>query len=218
MLPTNSLRLIQNTIDSTQSHNQRIHVDKLWNQREIQNNHRKKKRKRPNIFKGDDCDKNWHKMQKIRKQNAKKRKTNLEGIVLGKWGHDKFDKMDKTNNKQTNKTLFDALQSLKPKPIILSDNDSEQSEQDIDLTKRSKIWQKKSKHSMVINLKSSKPSQTNKESDKKRKSKKKKKHKKMKKRLQRRKSNDYDSDSDFSSDRDYDYKRKHKTKRKRGKK
>eukprot|EP01084_Bolivina_argentea_P223372 377954_1 len=158
MLPSNTIRFIQNTIDSTQSHNKRLHVNHIWKQRDNCHKKRKRKRKRSEFDKSNNdeyIDNNWHDMHQIRKQNAKKKKTNLESIMLGKWDHDKFDRMQK----QPQKTLFDALQSLKcnkPKTnkyksnnTINNDNDSES---DIDLMEQ--IKKRKKINTITININS----------------------------------------------------------------
>merc|ERR1712056_165435 len=100
---------------------------------------------------------NWSNMQKIRKQNAKKRKTNLQSIMFGHWNHDRFDKLNA--NKTTTakgsmpkKTLFDALESLKQKETLSESG----TESDIDLLQSVKRKKSKRKKKIAINIKADK--------------------------------------------------------------
>ena len=162
MLPSNTKRLLQNTIDSTESHNRRLHIKQIWKQRECE-----KKKKRKRIELDEDDKSNWSTMQKIRKQNAKKRRTNIESIMFGQWNHDKFDRMQrgqtmkKPSTTTKKKTIFDALESLKStkrrKPQ--STEKESDSESDYDFIQSVRQKKDKKKKCIAINIKSGKKKQ-----------------------------------------------------------
>ena len=119
-------------------------------------------------------------MQRERERNAKKRRTNLESLKLGKWGHDGYDRMEKESQNTTfvragsgvvaEKTLMDALASLKkgkskkskkkskPKRRAPSIDIDHSSDDDIDLlqNRKSKTKKKQSTNGISICIKGGK--------------------------------------------------------------